>query len=67
LLKQTSETPAKTPNKSLPMKIVSVNKIYFRQLAAMHEIFAVRMVRHTPNFVAIIPPINDPIAIPSVP
>lgn len=55
------------PNKSLPMKIVSVKRTYFRQLAPMHKIFAESMVFHTPNLVTTIPPINDPIAIPSVP
>ena len=55
------------PNNSLPIKIVSVMTTYFRQLASTEKIFAESIVYHTPNFVTIIPPINDPIAIPSVP
>jgi hypothetical protein len=55
------------PDKSLPIKIVSVMRIYFRQLAPKHRIFADSIVCHTPNLVTIIPPIKDPIAIPSVP
>ena len=42
-------------------------RTYFRQLAARDKTFAESIVCHTPNLLTIIPPINDPIAMPSVP
>jgi hypothetical protein len=55
------------PNKSLPTKIVSVIRIYLRQLAPTHKIFAESNVYHTPNLGTTNPPINEPMAIPRVP
>ena len=55
------------PNKSLAIKIVCVMRTYLRQLAVRDKTFAESIVCHTPNLLTIIPPINDPIAMPSVP
>ena len=59
--------PTHTPNKTLPIKIVGVERICLIPFIAMAQKFANKIVLHTPNLGMKIPPIKEPIATPVAP